>query len=133
LKSGIRVRLFVPRAYCSRCHRLHTELPSFVQPYKHYEASVIQNVIDKKSLDTCPAEDSTIHRWTAMFQLAAPYIEMMLLTIQQKLTKTSPLLYGQSLLFLLHQSKRRWLGFVTQLLISSGFSLPTQFACLPPQ
>jgi hypothetical protein len=48
----------------------------------------------------------------------------MLLTIQQKLTKTSSLLYGQSLLLLLQQWKRRWLGFVTQLLISSGFSHP---------
>jgi hypothetical protein len=127
LRCGIKVRLLVPRGFCHNCHRLHTQLPSFVQPYKHYEALVIQQVIDGKSLSTCPAEDSTIRRWQAAFRHAAPYLETLLYAVRHR---KHPL-FGASLLEKLQKSIRRWLTFVTRMLISCGFHLPTCFAFTP--
>ena len=127
LRCGIRVRLLVPRELCRNCHRLHTLLPSFVQPYKHYEAMVIQQVMDSKSLSTCPAEDSSIHRWLAAFRQAAPYLETLLYAARHK---KRPLFAG-SLLENLRKSSHRWLTFVTRLLISAGMDVPTCFAFTP--
>jgi hypothetical protein len=88
---------------------------------------VIQNVIDGTSLDTCPAENSTIRRWQAEFQHSAPYLETMLRAVWYKKLP----LFGKSLLAKLKKHLYRWLPFVTHLLISSGFSLPTWFAFTP--
>ena len=128
LRCGIKVRLLVPRAFCRSCHRLHTQLPSFVQPNKHYEAMVIQQVMDGKTLSTCPAEDSTIRRWQSALRHAAPYLEMLLYAANQAKRP----LFGESLLEKLRKSSRRWLTFVTHLLISARVDLPTCFAFTPP-
>lgn len=128
LRCGIKVQLLVPRGFCRKCHRLHTELPSFVQPYKHYEAMVIQQVMDGKDLSTCPIEDSTIRRWQAALRHAAPYLETLLYAARHR----KPSLFGESLLEKLQKRIRRWLTFVTRMLISSGFPLPTCFAFTPP-
>lgn len=50
------------RLRCSGCGKLHLELPDFMQPYKHYEAQHIREVLSSK-VDFCPADDSTIRRW----------------------------------------------------------------------
>ena len=127
LRCGSKVRLLVPRAFCRNCHRLHTQLPSFVQPYKHYEAMVIQQVMDGKLLSTCPAEDSTIRRWQAALRHAAPYLEMLLYAANQAKRP----LFGESFLANVRKSSRRWLTFVTRMLISVCVDLPTCFAFTP--
>jgi len=127
LRCGIKVRLLVPRAFCRNCHRLHTQLPSFVQPYKHYEAMVIQQVMDGKSLSTCPAEDSTIRRWQAALRHAAAYFEMLLYAARHKKRP----LFDALLLAELRKSSRRWLTSVTRMLISAQVDLPTCFAFTP--
>ncbi len=63
MKCGKRLQLLVPRGLCPECGRLHTVLPDFVVPYKHYGTAVIQGVVDGKDLDTCMAEESTMQRW----------------------------------------------------------------------
>jgi hypothetical protein len=128
LHCGMRIALSVPRGYCTTCHRLHTELPSFIRPYKHYEASVIQDVVDNKSLTTCRADDSTIHRWKAEFSASAPYIETLLHAACAK--KVS--LFGEPLLEFLRRKMRRWSVFVTPLLCAKDFYPATQFALVPP-
>lgn len=120
--------LAVPRGYCHKCHRLHTQLPSFIRPYKHYEASVIQDVVDGKTLLTCMAENSTIHRWKAEFSASVPYIETLL---HAAYIKKVPL-FGEPLLTILRRKTRRWSVFVTQLLCGSDLSFATQFALVPP-
>jgi len=127
LRCGIKVQLLVPRGFCHNCHRLHTLLPSFVQPYKHYEAMVIQQVMDGKSLTTCPAEDSTIGRWQAALRHAAPYLETLFYAARHKKRP----LFGELLLAKLQKRLRRWLTFVTRMLISSHMDLPTCFAFTP--
>lgn len=50
------------RLRCSRCGRLHLEIPDIMQPQKHYAAEVIRQV-EAGELGSCPADDSTIRRW----------------------------------------------------------------------
>ncbi|SCM82313.1 conserved hypothetical protein [uncultured Sporomusa sp.] len=99
---------------------------SLTQVYNsnHQLAMVIQQVMDGQSLSTCPAEDSTIHRWQAAFRHAAPYLETLLYAARHKKRP----LFGTSLLEKLQKSIRRWLTVVTQLLISAGVDLPICFA-----
>jgi hypothetical protein len=117
----------VPAGICPQCGHTHTELPNFIQPYKHYEASVIQDVVDGKSRDTCEADESTMRRWLAEHRRIAPHVETLLRAAQ----KNAYPLFGASLLTYLRQTKGHWLAFVTPLLCAAGFFPCTQFACCP--
>ncbi len=50
------------RLYCPQCKLLHTELPDFMIPNKHYTKAVIDGVRNN-SIDYCAADDRTISRW----------------------------------------------------------------------
>lgn len=126
MKSGIHVTLLVPRCRYLQCRRLHTLLPDFVVPYKHYEAFVIQGVVDGKDLSACPAEDSTLRRWRSEFRRMAPYAE----TLLRKVQDAAYPLFGASLLAFLRQKfPRRWMRSVLPLLSAHGFFPATRFAC----
>ena len=63
VESSGAVRWFkLRRLKCTRCEKLHLELPDFMVPKKHYDARVIEDVLSGQS-DSCPADDSTIRRW----------------------------------------------------------------------
>lgn len=58
----------IRRLYCTRCHRLHNELPTNLSPYKHYEVEVIEGVVDGViTPDDLESEDypcvQTMERW----------------------------------------------------------------------
>ena len=127
LKSGYKIRLLVARGLCPCCHHLHTELPNFIQPYKHYEAQVIQDVVDNKSQAVCPADEATMRRWSAEFLQMAPHIETLLRSCQE----CAYPLFGASLLEFIRQTKRRWASFVLPLLCAAHFYPSTRFACCP--
>jgi hypothetical protein len=88
---------------------------------------VIQQVMDGKTLSTCPAENSTIRRWQAALRHATPYLETLLYAASHRKLP----LFGVSLLKKLQKRIRRWLIFVTRTLISSSIHLPTCFAFTP--
>lgn len=50
------------RLWCTRCRRLHLEMPDSIRPHKHYSAQLITETISG-AVDSCPADDSTIRRW----------------------------------------------------------------------
>lgn len=60
--TSSKVWYLLRRYRCSWCNVIHLELPSFMEPRKHYEAEEIQRVRSGDS-SRCPAEDSTIRRW----------------------------------------------------------------------
>jgi len=63
VESSGRIRWFrLRRLKCHQCDALHLELPDFMEPKKHYEAQLIEEVRAGRS-DSCPADDSTIRRW----------------------------------------------------------------------
>ena len=67
-KGGIRKRVQIRRLRCDSCHMLHRELPEYIYPYKHYEAGIIDGVVNGNiTADTIGYEDypceMTMNRW----------------------------------------------------------------------
>ena len=51
------------RLKCQNCGALHLEIPDLILPHKHYSREVIENALHGNLL-SCPAENSTIYRWS---------------------------------------------------------------------
>jgi len=115
------------------CKTLHTELPDIIQPYKHYESAVIQSVIDGSAdASTCHADDSTIRRWKNDFKKAEPDIAQRLASVYGRMTdEIAPIGDTRQILEVIKSKCERWLAFVMNLLINSGYKLCTQFAFCP--
>ena len=128
------VCLLLRRLLCQECKKLHRELPSNVQPYKHYGAEVIQAVIDgSEEASTCAADNSTIRRWVADFSGAAPDINQRLTSVYVRMVEeTVPISRSETVLDRIRQHVKHWLPFVMRLLINSGHKICTQFAFCPP-
>ena len=45
-KNGDKEWTKVRRFHCSKCGKIHRELPSCLMPYKHYNKEIIQGVVD---------------------------------------------------------------------------------------
>lgn len=68
-KGGNKNWTRVKRYKCEKCHEIHRILPDYIFPYKHYEAEIINGVINGTiTFDTLGFEDypceMTIKRWT---------------------------------------------------------------------
>lgn len=50
------------RLRCGKCRRLHLEVPAVIRSHKHYSAQLIERTING-TVNSCPADDSTIRRW----------------------------------------------------------------------
>lgn len=46
LAGGVREWYIIRRLKCGECGRLHNELPDCLVPYKHYDAQLIEDVVD---------------------------------------------------------------------------------------
>lgn len=67
-KGGSERWIYIPRFRCIDCNHIHRELPNFIFPYKHYEAGIINGVLDGTiTPDTLDFEDYpcevTMKRW----------------------------------------------------------------------
>lgn len=68
-KGGNKSWTRVKRYKCEVCDAVHRLLPDFIFPYKHYEAEIIQGVVNGTiTIETLGFEDypceMTIKRWT---------------------------------------------------------------------
>lgn len=61
-ETGEQYIFMLRRLYCSQCKKLHTEMPDFMEKFKHYSKNVIESVLNGEC-DFCTADDSTIRRW----------------------------------------------------------------------
>ena len=128
---GYRHTLRIRRLRCKNCHKLHSELPDFIQPFKQYVSSVIETVLDGNK-DTCPAEESTMHRWASWFSSSAMQIEGILRSLHTYFNqKPINLLANTSLLLLIRVSGPGWLRTVMRQLTNSGNFIHTCFAFCP--
>jgi len=78
-----KIVLMIRRLKCSKCEKIHHELPDIIVPYKRHSAETIENIICGNESDaTC--EDSTIARiktWWAAMQL---YIKSIIASLAVK-------------------------------------------------
>ena len=71
--EGVRHEGWVAQGHCVTCNKYHSVIPSFIRPYKQYEAEVIEAVLRAeeegggKRQSDCPANESTINRWKREF------------------------------------------------------------------
>jgi hypothetical protein len=67
-KGRVLMYLEIRRFKCKKCDGSHRELPSFIYPYKHYEAELINGVLegyitpDTLGFENFPCE-ATMIRW----------------------------------------------------------------------
>jgi len=118
------------RLRCLVCAVLHTEIPDIIQPYKHYNARVIQSVLDgNKEAESCNADTSTFRRWKNSFSKAAPDINQRLASITARETnEITPIIHIEQILDHIRTRQKQWLSFVMGLLINNGHRICTQFA-----
>lgn len=130
--GGTATYISIRRLECIDCNRLHTELPSFLVPYKHYASEVVENVLDDVSTpeDTTTEDypcEMTMNRWKNWFMKNLLQIEGMLrsnayriLGFSQKLLKSKA-----SLLDNIRREGCGWLAAVLRFIYNSGFKLNT--------
>ena len=105
---------------CQSCSKIHSELPNFIQPFKHYGSEVIEPVLDEVS-DQCPAENSTIKRWLKWFDDSISYIECALTALKIEVSNnTINLMNYSSIIDNMRSKGKGWLRRITQLLVNSG-------------
>lgn len=105
---------------CSSCGKIHTELPDFIQPFKHYESEVIETVIDGEGY-SCPAEESTQRHWRIQFTKKANQIDGMLTSIWMEIKMIpAKLMHKVSLLKKIRKTGSGWLRVVMRQLVNSG-------------
>jgi hypothetical protein len=131
-ENGERETWIVRRLQCRSCGKLHTELPDFILPFKHYEAQTIQNTLDDKADNSCAADDATLRCWRQSFSEACSSIIALLTAFYMKAeNKAAPLFQFENILVKLRARQKNWLTFVFRLLINSGNRLRTRFAFCP--
>jgi hypothetical protein len=121
------------RLRCTGCKKLHTELPSIIQPYRHYSSDVIQSVLDgSEEGSDCAADNSTIRRWKTEFAEAEPEINQRLASVYAQMAEEKvPIASTVHTLDKIKIKTKHWLAFVMALLINSGYKLCTRFAFCP--
>jgi hypothetical protein len=131
-ENGDRETWIVRRLQCRSCGKLHTELPDFILPFKHYEAQTIQSTLDEEPDNSCAADDSTLRCWRQSFSDVRFSIIALLTALYMKaMNKTAPLFQFENILSKLRARQKNWLAFVFRLLINSGHRLRTRFAFCP--
>ena len=130
---GEKSRYLLRRLWCASCRKLHTEFPDTIQPYKHYDTDTIQHAIDdSEEALVIDADDTTIRRWRKEYADSQAEIEQELASVYARETgATVPIHAASRLLPYIRTSIRRWLAYVTRLLINSGHRVRTRFAFCP--
>ena len=120
------------RLRCMSCGKIHTELPDFILPYKHYDAQAVQDTLDGIPDNTCSADDSTMNRWRASFKSAVETITALLVAYLMQLSgENAPLFALKWILKKIKKDHSNWLAFVMRLLINTGNRLHTKFTFCP--
>lgn len=73
-EGGDRRLLVIRRLRCSRCRKIHHELPDCVVPYKRYESACVEQVVSGPESSTVAADDATLRRWRNWFQEQTTYL-----------------------------------------------------------
>ncbi len=87
--AGEHVALFIRRLKCSKCGRVHHELPDILVPYKRYSSESIEAIITGASTLSVAADESTINRLRTWFFTLAGYFASALLSIAVRYMKNA--------------------------------------------
>lgn len=132
--GGRKVWILIRRLKCSKCSKLHEELPDMLVPYKHYKAEVIENVIDEVCTpDDLETEDypceKTMGRWKRWITCNIDQIDGILKSVGHRYFEMSESLLRSkySLLQELRRQGNGWLSICVRVILNSGGSLLSAF------
>lgn len=120
----------INRLRCSNesCGRLHNELPDCISPYKHYDAGLIEDVIEEvvteqdKDCEDYPCEQ-TMHHWKYWMSRNEDHIDGQMKSTADRLLDLGTE-FARSKDSLLQELKKRispgWLKAVNQFLYNTG-------------
>lgn len=119
--------VIIERLKCKPCDRLHTALPDFLVPYKHYIAEVISGVLDKVvTSEDLDGEDSpcerTMRRWILWFRKNQARIEGYMKSLGYRLLELSEDFLSSeiSLVTSLRELSGFWLEKILRTIYNSG-------------
>ena len=128
-EGGIQTKIPIRRLKCTGCGRIHTEIPSFLLPYKHYAAEVISGVLDGMIRpEDQDSEDypslTTMKRWLRWFTRNLRRIESIL---QRMLLRQSLPVPAQisSLIRILRTNYPDWLERIIPIIYNNAEELPS--------
>ena len=130
--GGKTSHILIRRLQCPSCHRLHNELPDILVPHKHYDAEVIENVVDgvvtpeDEATEDYPCA-ATMERWKDWISRVTPAIDSMLRSIGCRMLQFTDelLLSSVPLLGALRANGSDWLATVMHTIYNAGSSVPT--------
>jgi len=127
--------IHIRRLQCVQCKRIHNELPDFLVPYKHYETSVIEGVLDDVITGDDPdSEDengaqrpseSTMKRWKQWLQRNQNQMEGFLRSVGIRILKLDFSNPSESLLHTIRDTYDDWLAIICRILYNSAGALLT--------
>ena len=122
-KHWVRIR----RLRCKKCRKIHRQLPDTILPYKHYQAQVIEEVLDDAKPEPTGPESSTLYRWKKWFSSAKGLLESRLVAMQTVKTGLfQSLLRDETLLAERRKKGGGWLADIMRHTINAGYP-----ACIP--
>lgn len=125
--GGVTHHVMVERYYCRKCHHLHTILPDFLVPYKHYSSEVIQDVLDEVVDEETPEDADgpsplTMKEWKLWFKKNFLRMEALaktailnILGLEEEIPEA-----GGSLLRYYREHNDRWLAVILRYVYNSG-------------
>ena len=136
IAGGKKQWYIINRMKCTneKCGKLHNELPDCMVPYKHYDAELIEDVIDEvRTSDDLETEDypceGTMKHWKWWMYHNETNIDGQMKSMMHRLLdlNTGFLKSGDSLLKgLSERISPGWLSVVTRLLYNSGGRIETR-------
>lgn len=125
--NGDLSRILISRLKCTKCKRIHTELPDILTPHKHYSTEIIENVVDEVSTpEDLTTEDfpceKTMARWKKWIQINQTQIDGQLKVIGSTFPGIGKglLKSKESLLERLRASGSDWLAKINRAIYNAG-------------
>ncbi len=119
--------MLIPRYRCNHCNRLHSALPDFIVPYKHYTSEIIEVAIEASQEDffeDYPCE-GTIKHWKWWFAVNRTGIEGQIKSASYRLLdKDEAFLKSRGSLLRERDRKAGWLSQVVRFIYNSGGRIP---------
>lgn len=129
-KEPKQVWFVIERKRCTKCRKIHSILPEFVVPYKHYKSELIEDVVDEfiSEADTVIEDypcESTLKRWKEWIELNKNLIESTIRTTGYKIFKlgTSFLKTKENVFDIIRNKYRDWLKYIIIMIYNQGLSL----------
>ena len=88
-EDGRKEKIIIRRLQCTKCKRIHHELPDCLVPYKRHCAETVEKIVSG-SHDDAPCEERTIGRILEWWHTVGTYLLQILETIFEKLKIPMP-------------------------------------------